>query len=104
PSLGALLIGLFVSCCLFGVSTVQTYKYYTRFPDDRARLKIMVTVIWFCELGHYICISDTVYNLAVTHFGDPSVLLKISLSTIIAVFCGVYRCAVILHRTPSHPQ
>lgn len=41
-TLGALLIGLFISCCLFGVSTTQTYMYYTRFPKDSIWLKIMV--------------------------------------------------------------
>ncbi|KAF8892815.1 hypothetical protein CPB84DRAFT_1783611 [Gymnopilus junonius] len=85
-TLGALLIGIFVSCCLFGVSTVQTYTYYTRFPEDGAWLKFMVMAVWFCELAHYICMSQTVYNLAVTNFGNPSALLTLGLSIDVAVF------------------
>jgi adenine-specific DNA glycosylase len=41
-SLGALQIGIFVSHVLFGVTTTQTYIYYTRFPEDSPKLKALV--------------------------------------------------------------
>jgi len=42
PTLGPLLISLFVSTFLFGVSSVQGYLYQTNFPKDDAHLKAMV--------------------------------------------------------------
>jgi hypothetical protein len=41
-SLGALQIGVFLSHVLFGVTTTQTYIYYSRFPEDPPQLKALV--------------------------------------------------------------
>lgn len=41
-TLGALLIGVLIACCLFGIITVQTFTYYTRFPNDKLHLKAIV--------------------------------------------------------------
>ena len=41
-TLGALLIGILLSCILFGILTLQTYLYYTKFPEDRVQLKTIV--------------------------------------------------------------
>jgi hypothetical protein len=38
-SLGAVQIGVFVSHVLFGVTTTQTYIYYSRFPEDSQKIK-----------------------------------------------------------------
>ncbi|KAF8892819.1 hypothetical protein CPB84DRAFT_1826107 [Gymnopilus junonius] len=80
PTLGAFLIGLFFSCCLFGISTAQTYTYSTRCQEDGIWIKLMVIAIWLCELGQYICICQAAYNLAVINFGHPSTLSTISSS------------------------
>jgi hypothetical protein len=40
---GALQIGVFVSHVLFGVTTTQTYIYYSRFPDDSPKIKALVS-------------------------------------------------------------
>jgi len=41
-TLGALLVGVLIACCLFGIITVQVFTYYTRFPDDKLYLKAIV--------------------------------------------------------------
>lgn len=41
---GALEIGVTVSVFLFGVATLQTHVYFTRFPDDRRYFKALVRV------------------------------------------------------------
>lgn len=51
-TVGALAVGLFISCFLFGISTVQTYLYYTHFPDDRAYLKAMVRLDDMSFIGY----------------------------------------------------
>ncbi|PPQ82900.1 hypothetical protein CVT26_007537 [Gymnopilus dilepis] len=106
-TLSPLIIGLFVSCCLFGVSTAQAYLYYTRFPNDGVWMKIMkslkyqrqsnyqVTTIWLCEFGHYICISKEAYDLGIKKFGQPEALSSISLSVDIAVFLSAVITTVV---------
>ncbi|KDR74761.1 hypothetical protein GALMADRAFT_70137 [Galerina marginata CBS 339.88] len=69
-TLGALFVGVLISCSLFGIVIVQTYIYYTRFPDDRMYLKLMVGQILLCELGHCICVCHAVFHLAVNEYGN----------------------------------
>ncbi|KAJ7842403.1 hypothetical protein B0H13DRAFT_2365239 [Mycena leptocephala] len=46
-TLGAFQIGLCISYVLFGVTTTQTYIYYSRFPDDSRKLKALVAFVWY---------------------------------------------------------
>lgn len=46
-TLGALLVGTYISTTLFGFTTLQTYNYYTNYPDDRRFLKLLVAGIWY---------------------------------------------------------
>ncbi|KAF7289729.1 hypothetical protein MIND_01346500 [Mycena indigotica] len=59
---------------LFGVTTVQLYLYYGRFPDDKLGLKLLVGVVWLLEATHVACIGQVNYFYAVTNYGNPSSL------------------------------
>ncbi|KAG7089121.1 hypothetical protein E1B28_010829 [Marasmius oreades] len=74
-TIGALEAGGMVACLLMGVVTTQAYYYYSKFPNDHIRLKLMVAFIWFCELGHSICISHAIYIITVISWSDPRILL-----------------------------
>ncbi|KAG9222248.1 hypothetical protein CCMSSC00406_0006545 [Pleurotus cornucopiae] len=43
PTVGALLIGVLFSICLFGANTLQTWYYYQHYPSDGIHLKL-----WAC--------------------------------------------------------
>ncbi|KAF7293803.1 hypothetical protein HMN09_01176100 [Mycena chlorophos] len=75
PTIGALLVGALVSCVLWGISTTQTYIYFSRFPEDSLAIKLLVSVVWLFEFGHTICTSHVVYIFAITNYGNPLVLL-----------------------------
>ncbi|KAJ6580826.1 hypothetical protein B0H19DRAFT_485668 [Mycena capillaripes] len=70
-TLGAMLIGVLVSYVLFGVTTTQVYIYSSRFPNDSRKIKLLVALVWFCELGHVICIGHTLYTLVITDIVHP---------------------------------
>ncbi|KAJ7920925.1 hypothetical protein B0H13DRAFT_2318976 [Mycena leptocephala] len=74
-TLGALEIGILVSYALFGVTTTQTYIYYTRFPDDSPKIKALVAFIWVCEAAHAICIGHSLYDYTITNYVHPLRLL-----------------------------
>ncbi|KAF9471161.1 hypothetical protein BDN70DRAFT_784519, partial [Pholiota conissans] len=76
PTLGALFIGVLISCFLFGIVTLQTYLYYRKFPEDRARLKIMVAFVCVFELAHCICVCHAAYYMVIIGYGNPSFLLR----------------------------
>ena len=41
-TVGALLIGTYISVALFGFTTLQGYNYYLNYPDDRLQIKSLV--------------------------------------------------------------
>ncbi|KAF9477701.1 hypothetical protein BDN70DRAFT_880887 [Pholiota conissans] len=85
PTLGALLIGILLSCILFGILTLQTYLYYMKFPEDRIQLKILVGFIWLLELAHCISIMHTIYDYAVIGYGDLQVFIRLPTSLSVAI-------------------
>ena len=47
-TVGALLIGTYISTALFGFTTLQGYNYYINYPDDRWKMKSLVS--YHCSL------------------------------------------------------
>ncbi|KAJ7773791.1 hypothetical protein B0H16DRAFT_1713647 [Mycena metata] len=45
-NIGAFQIGVLVSYLLAGVMITQTYMYYSHFPEDSRRLKVLVGFVW----------------------------------------------------------
>ncbi|KAJ7700749.1 hypothetical protein B0H17DRAFT_1176649 [Mycena rosella] len=89
-TLGALQIGIVVSCVLFGVTTTQTYTYYGRFPNDSRGLKLLVALVWFCEIAHLICIEASHYRYSVLDFSQPEELLLLSSTIVVSLlFSGI---------------
>ncbi|KAJ6564016.1 hypothetical protein B0H19DRAFT_1258531 [Mycena capillaripes] len=75
-TIGAYQIGVLISYMLFGVTTAQAYIYYSRFPNDSRKLKALVAVVWFEELGHAICIGHTLNAFTILDYGHPERLLR----------------------------
>jgi len=44
-TLGALFLGISASCMLFGVTLVQTYLYYQKYPKDWVLQKVSVCAV-----------------------------------------------------------
>ncbi|KAJ6572202.1 hypothetical protein B0H19DRAFT_936463, partial [Mycena capillaripes] len=73
---GALQIGVLVSYVLFGVTTTQTYIYYSQFPEDSRKLKALVRHInRLCELAEVVCIGHVLYVYTISGYGHPERLL-----------------------------
>ncbi|KAJ7636316.1 hypothetical protein FB45DRAFT_906369 [Roridomyces roridus] len=81
PTLGALELGVLVSYLLFGVTTTQVYIYFTRFPEDDWKLKILVAFVWTCEAIHSACVGHTLYVYTISNFGNAGRLVEALPST-----------------------
>lgn len=94
-TLGAYEIGVLVSYALFGVTTLQAYVYYSRFPQDPLRIKLFIAFIWCCEVAHAICIGHTLYQMTVSDYGHPERLFLIPRSLAASVlFSGIVGAGV----------
>ncbi|OBZ66576.1 hypothetical protein A0H81_13376 [Grifola frondosa] len=88
--LGSLLIGIFVACVLYGVTTLQTYMYFQMYPEDPSPLKTMVTVVWIMETIHTVFCMQFAYRYVITHFGDEKFMGEIYWSGGITVLLGIF--------------
>ncbi|KAG1813384.1 hypothetical protein EV424DRAFT_63422 [Suillus variegatus] len=82
---GAFLIGVVVSATLYGVTCVQTWYYYSRYPSDPWYIKLMVGAVLLSDSVHQALITHTVYTYLVTDFGVAADLGKLVWSLIIEV-------------------
>jgi hypothetical protein len=75
-TLGAVEIGSLLGVFLFGVVSLQTYNYYTLYPDDSWVNK---TLVRSEEIYHPVNLSDSILFLKVAtvwyHLRSPSLVL-----------------------------
>ncbi|KAJ6572205.1 hypothetical protein B0H19DRAFT_679886 [Mycena capillaripes] len=94
-TIGAFQIGALVSYVLFGVTTTQTYIYYSRFPEDSRKLKALVGFVWLCELAQTLYIGHVLYMYTISDYAQPERLLGVvpkSLETTIVFSAQVAAC------------
>ncbi|KAF9554904.1 hypothetical protein CPC08DRAFT_753380 [Agrocybe pediades] len=82
---GAVLIGSFGSCVLYGLTAVQTWFYYVSYPKDPLRNKFLVFTLWLLDTLHTILTSYTAYFYLVSRYYSPSALLLINWSIPVSV-------------------
>ncbi|OBZ66842.1 hypothetical protein A0H81_13290 [Grifola frondosa] len=87
--MGALLVGVFVACVLYGITTLQVFMYIQTFPGDPSFLKFMVALVWIMETVHTALCTQFIYVYVIRHFGDHEFLATIYWNAGLIVFSGV---------------
>ncbi|KAG2156350.1 hypothetical protein DEU56DRAFT_975927 [Suillus clintonianus] len=83
--MGPVVLGALVNACLFGGFVVQTYVYYAHFPNDSRVVKLTVAAILAAQIAHVICVSATLWNFAVSGYGNPLTMLVFPLGADAAI-------------------
>ncbi|KAF9008813.1 hypothetical protein BDQ17DRAFT_78435 [Cyathus striatus] len=84
-TLGAAYIGVLCAAMLYGVSCVQTWFYFNRYPKDVWYIKALVTAVWMFDTVHQALISHTVYRYVITNFDNPAILARMVWSILLEV-------------------
>ncbi|KAG0709922.1 hypothetical protein DFH29DRAFT_1074870 [Suillus ampliporus] len=71
---GPLVLGALVNACFFGILVLQIYVYYTNFANDHRAIKRTVAAILASQIAHVLCTSATVWEVAVSSYGNPLLL------------------------------
>ncbi|KAI0724648.1 hypothetical protein C8Q72DRAFT_889705 [Fomitopsis betulina] len=74
---GAIVIGAFVAAVLFGITNLQTFIYFQRYPSDRLWNKLSVCWLWLLDAVHLALCIHMVYWYLVTDYLNPAALLDI---------------------------
>ncbi|KIK53423.1 hypothetical protein GYMLUDRAFT_49314 [Collybiopsis luxurians FD-317 M1] len=85
-SFGAGLIGAIVTAMLYGLTTLQTYLYFTNYPKDDLSVKTLVSVVWIIDSFHIALVTYCIYFYLVINFSNPVGLGSIHWSLNITVF------------------
>ncbi|EIN14690.1 hypothetical protein PUNSTDRAFT_124124 [Punctularia strigosozonata HHB-11173 SS5] len=86
---GAAYIGAMISAMLYGLTTLQTYLYYSRFPKDSFGLKFLVGAVWALDTAHVALICQAMYHYLVTNFANPLALLVGTNGTFISILVNL---------------
>ncbi|KIM38406.1 hypothetical protein M413DRAFT_30232 [Hebeloma cylindrosporum] len=70
-TLGAALLGVVISCILFGIAIVQTHLYYYNFPKDWMLQKASVGVLMALATLHMVFTIHALYYYLIVNFGNP---------------------------------
>lgn len=74
-TLGAVLIGFAVACCVYGILVTQIFRYFSRYPFDRPVYKGLVLLILLLETVDQIFIGHVVYHYTISNFANVSALI-----------------------------
>ncbi|KAJ7636780.1 hypothetical protein FB45DRAFT_1024879 [Roridomyces roridus] len=76
-TLGPLLAGSMSAVGLSAIVGFQTFLYFRIYPQDKMRYKLLVGWVWLVDAAHTLFICLTVWDFAISHFGDQEHLTVI---------------------------
>ncbi|KAM5540663.1 hypothetical protein V8D89_005694 [Ganoderma adspersum] len=75
---GGLFVEVFVGGIFYGITTLQTFIYFKKYPDDGRFLKFFVAAVWFLETLHTGFCIEFVYSYLIGNFGDVKYFIHIN--------------------------
>ncbi|KAF8310768.1 hypothetical protein DL93DRAFT_2169489 [Clavulina sp. PMI_390] len=69
------LFGILASSVLFGIITVQTFRYYNKFPRDMLSTRFVVGLLWFMQALEIGIASHGIYDVLITSQTNIEVLV-----------------------------
>ncbi|KAK0468936.1 hypothetical protein IW261DRAFT_1011090 [Armillaria novae-zelandiae] len=76
-TLGAAYLGSSVALVLYGITNLQTFIYYKRYPGDWWFYKYSVAVLWVFDTLHVVLSMHALYFYLIESFGNYLALVKI---------------------------
>ncbi|KAJ8700628.1 hypothetical protein PTI98_003637 [Pleurotus ostreatus] len=101
-TMGAALIGCILAAALYGVSTVQTFFYFTHYSRDPWYTQQIVLAVWVFDTLHQALITHTVYHYVISNYFNPTALgnmiWSILLEVLVNGFIGLIVQSYLMHR------
>ncbi|KAI0667816.1 hypothetical protein C8Q78DRAFT_289007 [Trametes maxima] len=92
--IGGLLIEVFIACMLYGITTLQSFMYYQKYPGDVLSLKLLVAAVWTLETVHTIFCMQFLYAYLIEGFANYSYFLQINwgIGVTVVTSAGIALC------------
>ncbi|KAG2006684.1 hypothetical protein CC2G_014443 [Coprinopsis cinerea AmutBmut pab1-1] len=82
---GATTIATYLSSMMYGLTVYQTYRYFRRYTGDKLTIKSLVGLLWIIDTLQTIFSIHFNYHYLVSHFNDPSEMVRSNWSFRLAV-------------------
>ncbi|PBK61095.1 hypothetical protein ARMSODRAFT_1025994 [Armillaria solidipes] len=76
-TLGAVYLGSSIALVLYGITNLQTFLYYKRYPGDWWFYRYSVAVLWVLDTLHIVLSTHALYFYLIESFGNYLGLIKI---------------------------
>jgi len=87
--LGAAFLGCVFAAILYGITSLQTFIYYSKNQDSRL-FRYCIYFIWVLDTAHMGVIAQSVYLFTISDYGNPVLLLRPNDALLIEVYISVY--------------
>ncbi|KAF9073878.1 hypothetical protein BDP27DRAFT_1400091, partial [Rhodocollybia butyracea] len=67
-------ISIHIVSVLWGISCIQIFAYFIRYPKDKAIVKILVIVLWSMLTIQVVCLIQPEYNFLIKSWGNLAAL------------------------------
>ncbi|KAJ3502568.1 hypothetical protein NLJ89_g8830 [Agrocybe chaxingu] len=92
PTMGACLIGVYLSCIFYGLTLLQTYQYFHRYwARDKMYLYVLVTVLTVLDTVATVANMYSMWHYLIENYGDPVTILPVhwTISLSLAATLGI---------------
>ncbi|CAA7262861.1 unnamed protein product [Cyclocybe aegerita] len=92
PTMGACLIGVYLSCIFYGLTLLQTYQYFHRYwARDKMYLYVLVTALTVLDTVATVANMYSMRHYLIENYGDPVTILRVhwTISLSLAATLGI---------------
>ncbi|KAF9524467.1 hypothetical protein CPB83DRAFT_897865 [Crepidotus variabilis] len=75
---GAAFLGLLAACMLYGITTLQTYNYFSNYPNDPKKFKLLAMVVWILDTTSLALVVTAMYGYLITDMNNPLERIKVN--------------------------
>jgi len=74
---GCMLVGCFLSCIMWGISSLQAFLYFSMYDTDSRRKKLLVAFLWVFDTGNQIVVLKSLWPVLIKNWGSVVGLSRI---------------------------
>ncbi|RDB28744.1 hypothetical protein Hypma_014826 [Hypsizygus marmoreus] len=75
PLHGGNLIGTFLACAVWGISSFQTFLYYMNCDKDSIVVRCLVGFLWALDTANQVVLTKGNWRILISRYGSPTILV-----------------------------
>ncbi|KDR74137.1 hypothetical protein GALMADRAFT_605176 [Galerina marginata CBS 339.88] len=94
-TLGAAYLGTLAAALMYGLTSLQTFLYFSHPRNDKRWLSTMIMVLWVLDTIHFAFTAHGVYFYLITNFGNFAAVASPTWSILVQVYASTIIGAIV---------